>query len=80
LFPASGSEQVAGGGGDAGSLGLASATSGFDAGGGSGFAGGGSGGVAATETQDGGNTVVQLEDGSTITVVGVTHFDASFVH
>jgi hypothetical protein len=34
----------------------------------------------ATQSQDGGNVVVQLEDGSTITVVGVTHFDASFSH
>jgi hypothetical protein len=45
------------------------------------FAGGGSaGGVVATQTHEGGNTVIHLEDGSTITVVGVTHFDSSFVH
>jgi hypothetical protein len=57
------------GAGHAGPLSLSSAT----------FAGG-AGGVVATQTHDGGNTVIHLEDGSTITVVGVTHFDSSFVH
>jgi hypothetical protein len=36
--------------------------------------------VAAAQSHDGGNTVIHLEDGSTITVVGTTHFDSSFVH
>ena len=69
----------------AGPLGLASATSGFDTTGtaGSGaFAGGSAASdqVVATQTQAGGNTIIQLADGSTITVVGVAHFDASFFH
>jgi len=53
----------------AGPLSLSSAT----------FAGS-AGGVVATQTQESGNTVIHMEDGSTITVVGVTHFDSSFVH
>jgi hypothetical protein len=36
--------------------------------------------VVATQTQDGGNTVLHLSDGSTITLIGVTHVDSSFVH
>ena len=46
------------------------------------FAGAAVGGsqVVATETQAGGNTVIHLEDGSTITVVGADHVDASFFH
>jgi hypothetical protein len=47
------------------------------------FAGGAAAGtehVVATQTQAGGNTVLHLHDGSTITVVGVTHIDASFFH
>jgi hypothetical protein len=52
-------------------LGLASAT----------FAGTAHGsGVVATQTHESGNTVVHLHDGSTITVVGATHIDASFLH
>jgi hypothetical protein len=54
----------------AGPLSLSSAT----------FAGS-AGGVVATQTTDGsGNTIIHLEDGSTITVVGVAHFDSTFVH
>lgn len=53
----------------AGPLSLSSAT----------FAGS-AGGVVATQAHEGGNTVIHLADGSTITVVGVTHFDSSFVH
>ena len=53
----------------AGPLSLSSAT----------FAGG-AGGVVATQSHEGGNTVIHLADGSTITVVGVAHFDSSFVH
>ena len=34
--------------------------------------------VLATQGQEGGNTVVHLADGSSITVLGVTHIDASF--
>jgi hypothetical protein len=34
--------------------------------------------VVAVQTLDGGNTVLHLADGSTITLVGVTHVDASF--
>lgn len=75
LFSSPVHDQVGSGGGspvDAGPLGLASATT---------FAGGtGPTPVVATQTQSGGNTVVHLQDGSTITVVGVTHLDASFFH
>ena len=34
--------------------------------------------VVATQAQDGGNVVVHLSDGSSITVVGASHIDASF--
>lgn len=36
--------------------------------------------VVANQTQDGGNTIIHLPDGSTITLVGTTHVDASFIH
>jgi hypothetical protein len=36
--------------------------------------------VVATQTVEGGNTVLHLPDGSTITLIGVTHVDSSFVH
>ena len=36
--------------------------------------------VVANQTQEGGNTVIHLPDGSTITLVGTTHVDASFIH
>lgn len=36
--------------------------------------------VVATQSVEGGNTVLHLPDGSTITLVGVTHVDSSFVH
>jgi hypothetical protein len=48
-----------------------------------GFAGephGGTEQVVAAQTQHGGNTVLHLPDGSTITIVGTTHVDASFLH
>lgn len=73
IVQGTGNEQVAGGGtGGAGPLDLSSAT----------FAGGtgSSTGVVATQSQSGGNTVVHLQDGSTLTVVGTTHVDASFFH
>jgi hypothetical protein len=87
LFPSAGHEQIAGGAqSGSGPLGLASATSGFDTvtgpgQGSGGFAGaGGSAQVVASQTQAGANVQVHLQDGSTITVVGVTHIDASFFH
>ena len=79
---------------DAGPLSLASITGG-GGGGGSGFdtvmgqqgdlrvAGGlpaGTEQVVATQTQEGGNLVLHLSDGSTITLIGVTHVDANFIH
>lgn len=36
--------------------------------------------VVANQTQEGGNTVIHLSDGSTITLVGSTHVDATFTH
>jgi ferric-dicitrate binding protein FerR (iron transport regulator) len=65
-------EQVAHHGNPAASpLGLASATfSGMPA----------HSGAVATHTHEGGNTVVHLHDGSTLTVVGTSHIDASFLH
>jgi hypothetical protein len=42
--------------------------------------GGGTEQVAATQTQDGGNTTLNLPDGSTITIVGTTQVDSSFFH
>jgi hypothetical protein len=36
--------------------------------------------VVATQTQEAGNTILHLPDGSTITLVGVNHVDASFIH
>jgi hypothetical protein len=36
--------------------------------------------VVASQTQQGGNLVLHLSDGSTITLVGMTHIDASFIH
>jgi hypothetical protein len=36
--------------------------------------------VVATQTTEGGNTVLHLPDGSTITLIGLTHVDSSFVH
>lgn len=47
------------------------------------FAGGATAGneqVVATQSQSGGNTILHLPDGSTITLVGVTHIDATFIH
>jgi serralysin len=48
------------------------------------FAGGGATAgteqVVATQSQVGGNTVLHLPDGSTITLVGVTHVHSSFLH
>jgi hypothetical protein len=68
---------------DAGHLSLASVTGGYDTTVGSAgdprFAGGlpaSTEQVVATQTQVGGNTVVSLNDGSTITFVGVIHVDA----
>jgi hypothetical protein len=79
------SEKVAGGekASNAGHLGLASATSGFEAAKGTANFAGGHGAtehVVASQTHAGGNVVVHLHDGSSITVVGVTHIDASFFH
>ena len=51
--------------------------------GGSGLAGqvhGASESTVVTQSQQGGNTVVHLPDGSSLTVVGVTHVDGSFFH
>lgn len=42
--------------------------------------GGGTEQVVATQTQAGGNAVLQLPDGSTITVAGTSHVDLSFFH
>jgi hypothetical protein len=36
--------------------------------------------VVATQAQEGGNLVLHLSDGSTITLIGVTHVDANFIH
>jgi hypothetical protein len=36
--------------------------------------------VVATQTQAGGNLVLHLSDGSMITIAGVTHLDANFIH
>ena len=36
--------------------------------------------VVATAQEHNGNTLVTLPDGSTITLVGVTHIDSSFFH
>jgi hypothetical protein len=36
--------------------------------------------VVATQAQEAGNTILHLPDGSTITILGVTHIDASFIH
>jgi hypothetical protein len=69
LFSTSAHPAVVAAAGHAGPLSLSSAT----------FAGGASG-VVATQTHEGGNTVIHMEDGSTITVLGVTHFDSTFVH
>jgi hypothetical protein len=47
------------------------------------FAGGTTAGteqVVATQSQSGSNIILHLPDGSTITLVGVTHFDATFIH
>jgi hypothetical protein len=64
----------------AGHLGLAAATSSFEAAKATAnFAGGhGTEHVVASHTHAGGNVVVHMHDGSTLTVVGVTHIDASF--
>lgn len=75
------------GGGHA-SVGGGAAGSGFDTVSGPqqsgvGFAGelhGGTEQVVASQTQQGSNTVLHLPDGSTITLVGTTHVDASFFH
>jgi hypothetical protein len=74
----------------AGHLGLASVTAGFDtsSGGTTGpglrisgtLQGSGTENVVASQTTEGGNVVLHLPDGSTITVVGVTHISASFIH
>jgi len=76
------SEKVAAGAkpASAGHLGLASATSGFEA---AKHTAHFAGGHAASEHvvashSHAGNVVVQFHDGSSITVVGVTHIDASF--
>lgn len=80
---------VAGGGGTAGGGADSVAGVGFDTVSGpqSGdvrFSGQHSGGagdhVVANQTHEGGNTVIHLPDGSTITLVGTTHVDASFIH
>lgn len=75
-------EKVAGGEkhASAGHLGLASATAGFEAAKATAnFAGGhGTEHLVASHTQAGGNVVVHMHDGSSLTVVGVTHIDASF--
>jgi hypothetical protein len=80
--PVSGSNQ----GATAGHLSLASIGSGFDTvntpehgGGAPTPVGSGSSGVV-TQAQDGGNTVVHLPDGSSLTIVGANHVDASFLH
>jgi len=54
-----------------GHLGLAAATK---------FAGGHGHQVTADHAHSAGSTVLHFHDGSTITVVGVTHVDASFLH
>jgi hypothetical protein len=36
--------------------------------------------VVATQTHEGGNTVLHLPDGSSMTIVGVHHIDATFFH
>ena len=54
-----------------GALGLAKATS---------FAGGHADHVVASQSHVGGNLVLQFHDGSTITVVGVSHIDTTFIH
>jgi hypothetical protein len=78
-----GHEQVAGSEkpASAGHLGLAAATSGFEAAKATANFAGGHGGtehVVASHSQAGGNVIVHMHDGSTLTVVGVTHIDASF--
>ena len=82
LFHRSG-EKVAAGAkpASAGHLGLASATSGFEAHAKhtAHFAGGhGASEHVVASHSHGGNVVVQFHDGSSMTVVGVTHIDASF--
>ena len=42
--------------------------------------GGASSDVVATQSTDGGNVVVHLSDGSSITIVGTNHIDATFNH
>jgi hypothetical protein len=82
----SGGGDTIGGGHD--SVGGGAPGSGFDTvsgpqHGGVGFAGeprGSTEQVVASQTQHGGNTVLHLADGSTITLVGTTHVDASFFH
>ncbi len=36
--------------------------------------------VVATAQENHGNTMITLPDGSTITLIGVTHIDSSFFH
>ena len=74
----SGSDTVAGGGAAGGGFDTVSGPQHGDAR----FSGQqhGGGHVVANQTQDGGNTILHLPDGSTITLLGTTHVDASFVH
>jgi hypothetical protein len=36
--------------------------------------------VVATQTVEGGNTILHLQDGSTLTLIGITHADITFIH
>jgi hypothetical protein len=36
--------------------------------------------VVATQTLEGGNTILHLQDGSTLTLIGITHVDTTFIH
>jgi hypothetical protein len=81
-IPGAGSGDTVGGGVGAGRIGI-DTVSGPHQVGGAGFAGkidGGTEQVVATQISQGGNTVLHLHDGSTITLVGTTHVDASFFH
>jgi hypothetical protein len=88
-----GHTSFAGGGADTvgvtgGGSGADTVSSGFDTvsgpgQGASGFVGqvqGATENVVATQTTDGGNTILQLHDGSTITIVGTTQIDQFFSH
>jgi hypothetical protein len=85
----SGHEPVVGGSADSGSLSLSSIAdasgSGVDSvvgagsSGGATNVGGGSDAVVTSHSQDGG-TVVNLPDGSSLTIVGALHVDTSFIN